>query len=154
MVKRLGQKSSVRSYLLGNLTDLATYVCTVFWAEDFTLMREGEVLVDVRISNRNISLYVDSQAAILALSTVYTYPKLEKNYKPVYCVPGYDNQMGNEEADRLVRRQVRWNETASNLRRAFLPRLGLSTIHHPHLLRKPRTVEPNSQDVLEHPWRN
>lgn len=89
--------------------------CTVFQAEVYALKLAAEHLKETNVTGRNISLYVDSQAAIRAIETDVvksnvvkeckgSVMELTKNNSVRVCwVPGHEEYKGNEEADKLAK---------------------------------------------------
>ena len=92
--------------------------CTIFQAEINALRIAAEALLEANIIGREVSLYVDSQAAIMALDSTVTYSKVvkeckkkifqvsEQNSVRICWVPGHENYRGNEEADILAKAGV------------------------------------------------
>lgn len=89
--------------------------CTVFQAEIMALKIAAENLLQKDTKGREISLYVDSQAAISAIGSCIVSSKLVKacrekveklsqeNSVRICWVPGHSDFEGNEEADRLAK---------------------------------------------------
>ena len=89
--------------------------CTVFQAEVLAMKVAADYLLSKEIVRREISLYVDSQAAIKALDNYIVGSKLVKECRRVISlvglnnsvriswVPGHKDYVGNEEADRLAK---------------------------------------------------
>ena len=89
--------------------------CTVFQAEVLALKLAADHLISKNINGRDISFYVDSQAAITALNNYTVSSKLVKECRKSICkvdqsnsvricwVPGHRDHKGNEEADRLAK---------------------------------------------------
>ena len=88
--------------------------CTVFQAV-LALKAAADYLLEANIRKREISLYVDSQAAITAVGNCTVGSKLvissrkvihalsQHNSLRICWVPGHSNYLGNEEADRLAK---------------------------------------------------
>ncbi|GBP12183.1 hypothetical protein EVAR_74176_1 [Eumeta japonica] len=89
--------------------------CSVFQAEVFAVMAAYRA-VHGRDSSGSIGIFVDSQAAILALNSYTTTPSLVKECKQelsrlsclsviaIVWVPAHRDYYGNERADELARR--------------------------------------------------
>lgn len=89
--------------------------CTVFQAEVLAIKVAASSILTKSITNRVISIYVDSQAAIKALEGICTRSSLvlntieylnslgQSNCVRICWVPGHNNHAGNEKADELAR---------------------------------------------------
>ena len=89
--------------------------CSVFQAEVLAIRQACKVLISKGITDRDISIYVDSQAALKSLSSIEVKSHLvitckenletlsNSNNVRLCWVPGHENIRGNEEADLLAR---------------------------------------------------
>lgn len=89
--------------------------CSVFQAELLAIRQACKLLSSKDIEDRDITIYIDSQAAIKALSSKETKSVLVKSCKEAVqevsrtnnirlCwIPGHEDHRGNEEADLLAR---------------------------------------------------
>ncbi len=111
--------------------------CTVFQAEVHALLMAAETLLDTGVNGREISLYVDSQAAIMAIGTSTTYSRvvrecrkkisdLTKNNSVRVCwVPGHEDYVGNEEADKLAKAGAESTVICNRVKPPILATLGI-----------------------------
>ena len=95
--------------------------CSVFQAEDIAINRAAVLLLEHRISQEDIRIFSDSQAAIRALNSGITKSETveacllslneiaSRNRLRVIWIPGHSDFTGNCEADRLAREDTLQN---------------------------------------------
>ena len=92
---------------------------TVFQAEVIAILRASETMINKKISNKQVEIYVDNQAAIQALGKYETNSKIilecklslnrlaENNSVRLNWIPGHSGHRGNNVADNLAKLGVK-----------------------------------------------